>query len=166
MVHGGYLELSARRGLDGFGHVHHLIRIEVETHHCIVGLGLTGLLLDAQNTAVAGKLHHSVALRVVHAITKHSGLAIALGIDHSLAQQGAKTVAMEDVVAQHQTGTVIANKLLAYDESLGQPVWTWLLGIFQMNAKVGAIAQQTLKTRQVLRRRDDENIAYASQHQS
>ena len=72
---------------------------------------------------------------------------------------------MEDIVAQHQTDVIVANELLADDESLGQPIGARLLGIRKAHAEVRPIAQQTTEAVQVVRRGDNQNVTDASQHQ-
>ena len=46
LVHGGDFQFPAGAGLDVFGHLNHLVGIEVETHHGIVALGLLGFFLN------------------------------------------------------------------------------------------------------------------------
>jgi len=72
---------------------------------------------------------------------------------------------VEDVVAQNQTHGVIADEIRADQESLGKTVRGRLLGIRDTNPVVGAVAQQTAETAQILWRRDQEDVADASQQQ-
>lgn len=72
---------------------------------------------------------------------------------------------MEDVVAQNQTHGVIADEIRADQERLRKTVRGRLLGIADANPVVGAVAQQTTETAQILWRRDQEDVADASQKQ-
>ena len=48
---------------------------------------------------------------------------------------------MEDIVAKHQTGAVIANEILADYEGLSQSVGRWLFGILKIYSEVRSIAK-------------------------
>ena len=72
---------------------------------------------------------------------------------------------MEDIVPQNQTHGVIADEIRADQERLGKTVRGRLLGIRDTNPVVGAVAQQTTETAQILWRRDQEDVADASQQQ-
>ena len=60
-----------------------------------------------------------------------------------------ESVALEDVVAQHQTHAVIAYEVGSYGECLRQSVGAWLLGIGEAHAYVASVTQQALESRQV-----------------
>ena len=165
LVDGGDLQLAASTGLDGLGHLHHLVGVEVEAHHRVVALGLLRLLLDAETVAVPVELGHAVALGIGHPVTEDGGLLVLLGILHRILQQRGEAVAVEDVVAQDEAGAIVADELLPDDEGLRQTVGTGLLGILETHAVVGAVAQEALEPRQVVGGADDEDVADAGQHQ-
>ncbi|MOA12634.1 hypothetical protein D3C78_1326460 [compost metagenome] len=71
-------------------------------------------------------------------IAEHGGAPLAAG---RLAQHGAETITVEDVVAEDQTNTAIADELLADQKGLGQAIGRGLLGIAQLDAEIRAIAQ-------------------------
>ena len=104
------------------GNIYHTVRIEVQTHDGIVRFGLGGLLLDAQTVAVLVEFCYTIALWVVDIITEDGGLTFLFSILYSLFQHTRKTTAVENVVAQYQTSTVVADKLLANDKGLSQTV--------------------------------------------
>ena len=104
------------------GDIYHTVRIEIQTHNRIVRFGLSGLLLNAETVAVLVKFCHTVALRIVDIITEDGGLTFLFCILYSLFQHTRKTTAVENVVAQYQTSTVVADKLLANDKGLSQTV--------------------------------------------
>lgn len=122
-------------------------------------------LLDAEAVALAVKLRHAVALRVVDIISEDGRLVLSLCVAHALLEQPREARAVEDVVAQDEADAVLAHKLLADDEGLGQSVGTRLLGIAEAHTQLAAIAQQTAEARQVVGRGDDEDVADAGEHQ-
>ena len=115
------------------GDVHHTVRIEVQSHHRIVRFGLGGLLLNAQTVAVLVKLSYAIAFWVVDIIAEYGGLTFLFSIFYSLFQHACETTTVEDVVTQYQTGTVVANELLANDEGLSQTVGAGLFSILEAN---------------------------------
>ena len=59
---------------------------------------------------------------------------------------------------------IITYELLSNNESLCQPIRTWLLCVFEMYAIIRAVTKQTLKAWQVIRCTNDENILNPSKH--
>lgn len=102
----------------------------------IVGLGLTRFLLDGNRLAVAIKLHHTVALGVLHVVAKHGGARWLTG---RLLQGLAQAVAMEDIVAEARGRPSRPDKLLANDEGLRQSVRAGLYSILKADAPLAAI---------------------------
>ena len=80
-------------------------------------------------------------------------------------QQFLEIVSIEDVVAQHQCTGGTVQKGFANQKCLCQTVRAGLYGVFQRQPPLTAIAQQLFKTRRVLRRADDQNLANTRQHQ-
>ncbi|MNV78999.1 hypothetical protein D3C71_1725290 [compost metagenome] len=80
-------------------------------------------------------------------------------------QQPRQFVAIEDVVAQHQRARVLADERRTDQERLRQPLGRRLHRVAEVQAPLRAVAQQLLEPRRVLRRRDDEDVADARQHQ-
>ena len=76
----------------------------------------------------------------------------------------AQARAVKDVVAEHQHRRTAGDELLADDESLRQPVGLGLRGVFDPDAPFRAVAEQAAEHRQVVRRRDDEDVADPGQH--
>ena len=165
LVHARDLKLPARRGFDTPGHIHDLVGVEIKTHHRVVRFRVRRFLLDRQAVARSVELRDPVALRIVDPVAEDRSLAILLGRAYRLAKKAREARAVEDVVAQNQTHGVIADEIRADQESLGKTVRGRLLGIADANPVVGAVAQQTTETAQILWRRDQENIADTSQKQ-
>lgn len=90
--------------------------------------------------------HHTVTLRVLHAIREHRGANVAF---IGMAQQLLEIVTVENVVAD--------------DEGLGQAAGTGLHRIWHVHAPLAAITQQLLKVWRVLRGAD-EDVAEAAEH--
>ena len=124
------------------------------------------LLLDGEAVAISDKLRHAIALWVVDVITEDGSHALLLYIEDALVEQATEAGSIEDVVAKDEADGVIADKLLADDESLGQSVGAWLLGVFKLDAQFAAVTEQSAEAREVVRGGDDENLAYASEHQN
>jgi len=72
---------------------------------------------------------------------------------------------VEDVVAQNQADRIVPDEIRADQERLRKTVRGRLLGIADANPVVGAVAQQTTETAQILWRRDQEDVADTSQKQ-
>ena len=165
LVHGGDLQLAAGAGLDGLGHLHHLVGVEVEAHHGIVALGHLGFFLNAEAVAVPVELGHAVTFGVAHPVAEDGGFLILLGILDGVAEQGGEAGAVEDVVAEHEAGAVVADELLADDEGLREAVGGGLLGVFEVDAVVGAVAQEAFEAGEVVGGGDDEDVADTREHQ-
>ena len=69
-------------------------------------------------------------------VAEHGGTALALRALHGGAKMAPQTVAVEDVVAQHERARVAVDELLADDERLREPVGAGLLGVGQVHAVV------------------------------
>ena len=164
LVHGGDFQLAARGGLDAFRDLHHLVRVEVEADDGVIALRVRRFLFDAEAIAGGVELGYAVAFGVGDPIAEDGGLP-ALSVGDGGLQQAGEAVAVEDVVAQHQAGGIVADELLADEEGLRESVRRRLLRVFEAHAVVGAVAQQAPEAGQVLGRADDEDLPDARQHQ-
>ena len=72
---------------------------------------------------------------------------------------------MEHVVAEHQCDVVTADELPADDKCLGEAVGMLLHSVLKAHPQLGAVPQEFLEVGGVLRRRDDEHLADAGQHE-
>ena len=91
LVDGGDFQFPAGRRFDMFCNLDHAVGVEIEAHHRVVGLGLGGLLLDAQAVALAVELRHAIAFRVVDIVAKDRGQAVLLCILDALFEQCAES---------------------------------------------------------------------------
>ena len=122
------------------------------------------LLFDAQAVAVFVKLSHAIPLRVVDIVAKDASHSLFRSL-HAFLQESGKACSVEDIVAQYQAYVVIADEFLADDESLGKSIRRRLLCVFEVNAQLATITEQTVETRQVEWGGDNQNILDASQHE-
>ena len=123
------------------------------------------LFLHAEDLAVGVELDDAEPLGVLHIVAKDGAAAAFLGVVRRILQDAGEAVAIKDVVPQDHGAAVAADELLPEDEGLGQPVGRGLDLILQMDAVLAAVPQQMLEAGGVLRRRDDEDILDAGQHQ-
>ena len=164
LVHGGDFQFSPGAGPDVFGNIHYLVGVEVEAHHGVVALGLLGLFLNAEAIALFVKFGHAVTLGVRYPVTEDGGFLVFFGILHSLAEEAGEAAAVEDVVSQDQASAVVTNELLTNDEGLGKAIGAGLFGVLKVYAVVGAISQQALEAREVVRGADDKDVPDSRQH--
>ena len=77
-----------------------------------------------------------------------------------------QAIAKEDVIAQHERTRIPVNELLTNDEGLSQAIRRRLLGIGQVDTKVRTILKQALEVGQILRSRNDQDVANARHHEN
>ena len=164
LVERGDLELASGRGLDPVRLGGDVARVEVQAGDGVGALGLGGLLLDGDGTALPVELHDAEALGVVHVVAEDRGAA-RLGVLDGARQVARQAVAVEDVVAEHQGARLAGDELLADGERLGQAVGARLLGVGQVHAVARAVPEQALEVGEVRRRGDDQDVADARQHE-
>lgn len=164
LVERGDLQLAAGRRLDLVGLGCHVARVEVQAGDGVGALGLGGLLLDGDGAALPVELHDAEALGVVHVVAEDRGPA-RLGVLDGARQVAAETVAVEDVVAEHQGARLAGDELLADGEGLRQAVGARLLGVGEVHAVARAVPEQALEVGQVGRGGDDQDVPDARQHE-
>ena len=164
LVERGDLQLAAGGGLNLVGLGCHVARVEVQAGDGVGALGLLGLLLDGDGTALAVELHDAEALGVVHVVAEDRGAA-RLGVLDGARQVARQAVAVEDVVAQHQGARLAVDEPLADGEGLGQAVGARLLRIGEVHAVARAVPEQALEVGEVRRGGDDQDVPDARQHE-
>ena len=165
LVERGDLELAARGGPHLMGLGGHVARVEVQAGDGVGALGLGGLLLDGDGTALPVELHDAEALGVVHVVAEDRGPP-RLGVLDGARQVARKSVAVEDVVAQHQGARLAGDELLADGEGLREAVGARLLGVGEVHAVARAVPEQALEVGEVRRGGDDQDVPDARQHES
>ena len=156
------LELAARRGAHLLGELDHAIVIKIEAGDSLARLRLNRLLLKAHGSAGVVELHHPVGLRLVDLVGEDRRPVLAVG---GVLQQPAHPGAEEDIVAQHQGGALVADEVLADQERLRQPFGLRLNRILDPEPEVRTILKQPAVVVDVLRRRDDQDVPDAGQHE-
>lgn len=164
LVERGDLKLAARGGLHPMRLGGHVAWVEVKAGDGVGALGLGGLLLDGDGTALRIELHDAEALGVVHVVAEDRGAA-RLGVLDGARQVARQPVAVEDVVAEHQRARLAVDELLADGEGLRQAVRARLLGVGQVNPVARAVPEQALEVGQVRRGGDDQDVPDARQHE-
>ena len=164
LVERGDLQLAARGGPDLMGLGGHVARVEVQAGDGVGALGLGGLLLDGDGTALSVELHDAEALGVVHVVAEDRGPA-RLGVLDGARQVAPEAVAVEDVVAEHQRARLAGDELLADGEGLCEAVRRGLLGVGEVHAVARAVPEQAPEVGQVGRRGDDQDVPDARQHE-
>lgn len=164
LVERGDLQLAAGRGLDLVRLGGHVARVEVQAGDGVGALGLGWLLLDGDGAALAVELHDAETLGVVNVVAEDRGAA-RLGVLDGARQVARQSVAVEDVVAEHEGARLAADELLADGEGLRQAVGARLLGVGEVHAVAGAVPEQALEVGEVGRRGDDQDVPDARQHE-
>ena len=164
LVERGDLQLAAGRGLYLMRLGGHVARVEVQAGDGVGALGLGWLLLDGDGPAPRIELHDAEALGVVHVVAEDRG-PTGLGVLDGARQVAAEAVAVEDVVAEHQSTRLAGDEVLADGERLGQAVGARLLGVGQVHAVARAVPEQALEVGEVRRRGDDQDVPDARQHE-
>ena len=139
-----------------------VIVVEVQTGDGEVRFRLCWLLLDGDRHASGIQLDHAVSLRIVNAIGEYTRARRAR---RRAPQEIVEPRAEEDVVAQYQRNRVTPDKLSADGEGLGQPFRLGLNLVFDVHAKLRAVAEQSDIVVDILRRGDDQNVPDLGQHQ-
>ena len=160
----GDLKLAACGGPHLVGLGGDVARVEVQSGDGVGALGLGGLLLDGYGPALRIELHDAEALGVVHVVAEDRGEARLCVLDGAR-QVARQAVAVEDVVAQHQGARLAGDKVLADREGLRQAVGARLLCIGEVHAVARAVPEQALEVGEVRRRRDNEDVTDARQHE-
>ena len=162
IVHSGDLELATGGRLDVLRDVYHVVVVEIEARDRVVRFRVGGFLLDGDRLAVRVELDHAETFRVADVIAEHGRADLAFG---GIVQEFAELGPVEDVVAEHEGHTVGADELLADQKRLRETFGFRLDRVGKVDAETRAVAEQTLETRLVLGRGDDEDVADASQHE-
>ena len=148
-----------------FSHIYHFVGVEVKAYHSIVALRLFWLFLNAKAIALLVKFGYAVALRVADPVAKDGGFVILFGILDGFFEQTDETVAVENVISEHETGAIVADKLFSNDKCLREAVRGGLLSILEVHAVVRSVAKQAPEAGEVVGGADDEDIADPGQHQ-
>ena len=138
------------------------IIVEVETGDGEVRLRVSRLLLDGDRLPRDVHLDDAVAFGIRHDVAEHAGAGTA---SDRVGEQLGHTVAIEDVVAQHQGHAVVTDEVPPDDEGFGKPIGRRLHRVGDGDTARLATPQPLLEQRLIVRRRDDQHVANACRHQ-
>jgi hypothetical protein len=125
-VHVGDLELSSGRWVQTRGNIQNPVVVEIQSGHRVGGFRSYRLLLDRRGLAIGIEPNHTVALGIMHVVSKDRR---TLFLCHCLPQLSGKSVTEEDIIPQNQGAGIITDKLPPDDKGLRQALRLWLFGI-------------------------------------
>ena len=128
----------------------------------MMALRLLRLLLERHRPPGSVELDNAEPLRIADGIGEDRRPVVTVGRP---TEDILEAMAVEDVVAEDERGAGAPEELAADDERLGEPLGPRLLGIGERHAKSAPVAEETLEVGQVVRRRDQEDVANPGQHQ-
>src|ERR1700737_863367 len=125
-----------------------------------MGFRALRFFFEADRTAVAIELDHTITLWIAHLISENACAAfdregVAEEIEFSV----------KDVVAQNQARAGVANEFRADHECFRDAVRFRLLSIFDLDSKLRAIAQKITQHRQIFGCRNDQDLAQSAEHE-
>ena len=162
LVHARDLELAPRRWRHRRRDVEDLVVVEIQARHRPRALGLLRLLDDAQGAARLVEGDDAVGLRVLDMVGEDRRTG---GASAGRGQQLAHPRPEEQVVAEHQRDVVGTDEVAPDHEGLRQALGPRLDRVGEAQAELLAGAEQALVVVEVLRARDDQDLADAGQHQ-
>ena len=156
----GDLQLFARGRLQTARKIDSLLVINVKTGHGEMALRLFRFFLDADCFAIGAELDHAVTLRVAHLISENARAPFecerfAVEVEFPV----------KDVVAENERRAGVADELRADQKRLCDSLRFRLFSILNRNSELGAVRKVITQHRQILRRRDDENVAQTAEHE-
>src|SRR5919108_4430759 len=104
---------------------------------------MPGLFLDSNGPAALIELDHTISLGRADLVAKDRGTRAR---ERRLAQHCRQTIAVKDIVAEHQRDGALADELAPDEKSLCEPVGFRLLGIADRHPPLAAILEQALKS--------------------
>src|ERR1700730_1525352 len=150
------LELAPRGWLQRCCDLKNLIVVKVQSGDRKMRLRMGRLLLNVECFAPLVELHHAISLRIADTVCEDGSPCIVL---YGGAQLIRKAMAVEDVVPENEGNTVVADEPTPNDERLRKAFRPRLLSVRQGDAPFAPVPEQSLILRQVLRSRDQKDVA-------
>ena len=131
----------------------------------------TLMLAGVREVLVITTPHEQEGFRLVLGDGAQVGLSVSYAAQPSpdgLAQAfliGREFVSVENVVPQREAHAAPVNEFLSDQERLREAFRRLLLSVGEGEPEGGAVPEQLAKTRQVLGRRYDQNLAYSREHE-
>src|SRR5215468_783600 len=127
-----------------------------------MGARVARLFDDPNGGAVGAEFDHAISFGVADLIGEDRGAGSGRCC---LSKHGRKRVAVEDIIPEDQGDMVAGNELVPDDEGLGESIGSALCRVFDRQAPLAAVSQQTREARELGRGRDVQNIPRPRQHQ-
>src|SRR5690349_7383919 len=127
--------------------------IEIKARNGIVRLWFARLFFEAHHVPAIVEFDDAVTLGVFDVICEYRRSVRA---GHRVPKQALKIVSVEDVVPKHESRRRAGQKRFTYQKSLREPARHRLHRVGEVDAPLAAVAEELLKARRILRRRDDE----------
>ena len=156
------LQLAAGRGLELRSQAHRLPVVEVEPRHREGGAGPRRLFLQTGGPALFVEGDHAVALRIAHLVGENGGPA---ALPAGLAEPLGQSLAVEDVVSQHQGRRLVLQEVSGDEKGLGYAFRTWLHRILEAQAPLAAVPQQPLEGGPVPGGGDHQDVSNPGLHE-
>ena len=159
----GDFELATRRWLDVFRDVDDVLVVKVEASDGVVRARMSRLFFEAECFPLFVKFDNAVALGVADVVSENGGTFVLRGgMLHGFCEVGA----VEDVITEHEGATFACDEIFANQERLREAVRARLDGVTDGNAELAAVAEERGEKMRILRRRDDEDVIDAREHES
>src|SRR5262245_60796593 len=120
------------------------------------------LLFDRNGTTRRLEFHHAIAFRIADKIGKDSGAARTRA---GLRQNIGQSVSEKDVIAEYQGGSRVTHVLGSNDVGLSETLGLGLGCIGDIKPPLRATAEQLLKVAEILRGRDNQDLADSGEHE-
>ena len=128
----------------------------------IVRTRLGRFLLQADDATSGVEFRHAVTLRITHPVTEHGGTGLAR---RSALQDFGESMAVENVVAEHQAAWLARNEIAPDQVGLCKPVRTRLHRVLDAHSPLRAVTEQMFEQRLLMRGIDHQYFADSRQHQ-
>ena len=159
------LEFTALGRFEGARDFDDISVVEIDAGDGVVGFRLRGFFLKGEDATIGSELDDAVAGGVGDVVAKNGGSG---GAGPGGFERAREIMAVEKVVAEDEGRGFGAGEEagVAGDvEGLGEAVGAGLLGVGELEAEVGAVAEQFFKEREIGGGGDDEDLANAGEHQ-
>src|SRR5690606_25047822 len=107
------------------------------------------IFLNIQDFPFLIETRNTIALRILHIITKDDRLSFRFHLLFRCEKQILQSCPVKDIIAEYQTHIVRCNKLLSNNKGLSQTFWFGLLGVGNRQSELLPVTKQALKIGQV-----------------
>src|ERR1700722_5873663 len=136
-VHICYLDLAAWRWFEIGCNTQHVVVIEIETRDGDVGFGVGRLFFNRNSPPRVVEFDDAILLRRGDRVAEHGSASWSRGRARKLV---GKSVAVKNIIAEHQCNTVRTDEVGAEHERIGETTRILLGEIRKAKAEVGSVA--------------------------